>query len=108
MYPSVHVGRYRIRPGRATGSTKRPYTPRPTESGRAMTARKLIQLLEAVPPNTRVPVEPAVISALKEKSAPQYVSEREQDKIDGAILRRRSKHPKYVPWEYVKRRYGLR
>jgi hypothetical protein len=73
-----------------------------------MTARKLIELFEAVPPNTRVPVEPAVISALKEKSTPQYVSEREQDKIDGAILRRRSKQPKYVPWEDVKRRYGLR
>jgi hypothetical protein len=73
-----------------------------------MTARKLIQLLEALPPNTRLHVEPAVISALKDRSGPQYVSEREQDKIDGAILRRRSKRPKYVPWEDVKKRHGLR
>ena len=73
-----------------------------------MTARKLIQLLEAVPPNTRLKIEPSVISALKDRSTPQYVSEREQDKIDSAILRRRSKHPKYVPWEDVKKRHGLR
>ena len=72
-----------------------------------MTARKLIEILEALPPNTRIPVEPAVISALKQRSKPQYVSEREQDKIDSAILRRRSKHPKYVPWEDVKKRHGL-
>ena len=38
-----------------------------------MTARKLIQLLEALPPNTRLNVEPAVISALKDKSRPQFV-----------------------------------
>jgi hypothetical protein len=73
-----------------------------------MTARKLIQLLEALPPNTRLHVEPAVISALKDGNTPQYVSEREQDKIDSAILRKRSKHPKYVPWEDVKGRHGLR
>lgn len=58
-----------------------------------MTARKLIQLLEALPPNTRIPVEPAVISALKDKSRPQFVSESEQDKIDSVILRKRSKRP---------------
>jgi hypothetical protein len=73
-----------------------------------VTARKLIQLLEALPPNTRIPVEPAVISALKGRSRPHYVSEREQDKIDSAILRRRSKHPKHVAWEDVKKRHGLR
>ena len=73
-----------------------------------MTARKLIKLLEALPPNTRLNVEPAVISALKDSGKPQYVSEKEQDKIDSAILRRRSKRPKYVPWDDVKRRYGLR
>jgi hypothetical protein len=73
-----------------------------------MTARKLIEILEALPPNTRLHVEPAVISALKDGSTPQYVSEREQDKIDAAILRRRSKQPKFVPWENVKRRHGLR
>ena len=73
-----------------------------------MTARKLIRLLEALPPNTRLNVEPAVISALKGSGKPQYVSEKEQDKIDSAILRRRSKRPKYVPWEDVKSRHGLR
>ena len=73
-----------------------------------MTARKLIQLLEAVPPNTRIPVEPSVISSLKDKSRPQFVSESEQDKIDSAILRKRSKRPRYVDWEDVKKRYGLR
>jgi len=73
-----------------------------------MTARKLIQLLETLPPNTRIPVEPSVISALKDKSRPQYVSEQEQDRIDSAILRKRSKHPKCVPWEDVRKRYGLR
>jgi hypothetical protein len=73
-----------------------------------MTARKLIQLLEALPPNTRIPVESAIISALKDKARPRYVSEQEQGKIDGAILRRRSKQPKYLPWEDVKKRYGLR
>lgn len=73
-----------------------------------MTARKLIQILEALPPNTRVPVEPAVILALKEKSRPQYISEQEQDKIDSAILRRRSKHPRYVARGDVKTRHGLR
>jgi hypothetical protein len=30
-----------------------------------MTARNLIQLLEALPPNTRIPVEPSVLSTLK-------------------------------------------
>jgi hypothetical protein len=78
------------------------------ERSHGMTAHKLIQLLEALPPNTRIPVEPAVISALKDKSRPRYVSEQQQDKIDGAILRRRSKQPKYVAWEDVKKRYGLR
>jgi hypothetical protein len=73
-----------------------------------MTARKLIEMLEALPPNTRIPVEPAVLSVLKEKSKPQYVSEEEQDKIDSAILRKRSKRPKYVNWDDVKKRYGLR
>ncbi len=73
-----------------------------------MTARKLIQLLEALPPNTRLHVEPALMSALKGRSRAQYISEQEQDKIDSAILRKRSKHPKYVPWEDVKRRHGLR
>ena len=73
-----------------------------------MTARKLIQILEALPPNTRIPVEPSVIATLKHKSRPQFVSESEQDKIDGAILRKRSKRPKYVAWEDVKKRYGLR
>lgn len=58
--------------------------------------------------NTRVRVEPAAISALKDRSRPQYISEREQDKIDSAILRKRSKRPKYVPWEDVKRRHRLR
>jgi hypothetical protein len=75
-----------------------------------MTARKLIQLLEALPPNTRVPVEPSVISILKGKvqNKVEYVSEEEQDRIDAAILRKRSKRPKYVAWEDVKKRYGLR
>jgi hypothetical protein len=73
-----------------------------------MTARKLIELLDAVPPNTRVPVEPAVISALKAKSAPRYVSEEEQDRIDAALLRKRSKADrKFVDWEKVKARYGF-
>ena len=73
-----------------------------------MTARKLIQLLETLPPNTRLHIEPAVISALKEKGRRRYISEREQDKIDSTILRRRSKHSRYVPWEDVKKRHGLR
>jgi hypothetical protein len=75
-----------------------------------MTARKLIQLLEALPPNTRVPVEPSVISILKGKvqNKVEYVSEEVQDRIDAAILRKRSKRPKYVAWEDVKKRYGLR
>ena len=34
--------------------------------------------------------------------------EEEQDRIDAAILRKRSKRPKYVDWEDVKKRYGLR
>jgi hypothetical protein len=74
-----------------------------------MTARKLIEILEALPPNTRIPVEPSVLSTLKGRvqNKPTYVSEEEQDRIDAAILRRRSKHAKYVPWEDVKRRYGL-
>jgi len=71
-----------------------------------MTARKLIEILEALPPNTRIPVEPSVISILKGKvqDKPKYVSEEEQDKIDSAILRKRSKRAKYVPWEDVKKR----
>jgi hypothetical protein len=75
-----------------------------------MTARKLIEILETLPPNTRIPVEPSVLSTLKGRvqNKPTYVSEEEQDKIDAAILRKRSKHPKYVPWEDVKGRYGLR
>lgn len=75
-----------------------------------MTARKLIEILEALPPNTRIPVEPSVLSTLKGRvqNKPTYVSEEEQDKIDSAILRKRSKHPKYVLWEDVKRRHGLR
>jgi hypothetical protein len=73
-----------------------------------MTARKLIKILEAVPPNTRVPVEPSVISILKGKVRKvEYVSEEEQDRIDAAILRKRSKRPKYVDWEVVKKKYGL-
>jgi hypothetical protein len=70
-----------------------------------MTARKLIQILEALPPNTRIPVEPSVISILKGKvqSKPQYVSEEEQDRIDAAILRKRSERPKYVDWEDVEK-----
>jgi hypothetical protein len=74
-----------------------------------MTARKLIKILEALPPNTRIPVEPSVISTLKGRAQnkPTYVSEEEQDRIDAAILRRRSKQPKFVPWEDVKRRHGL-
>ena len=75
-----------------------------------MTARKLIQILEALPPNTRIPVEPSVISILKGKvqNKVTYVSEAEQDRIDAAILRKRSKRPKYVDWEDVKTKYGLR
>ena len=76
-----------------------------------MTARKLIELLEALPPNTRIPVEPSVISILKGKvqSKVEYVSEAEQDRIDAELLRKRSKADrKLVDWETVKRRYGLR
>jgi hypothetical protein len=76
-----------------------------------MTARKLIQLLEALPPNTRIPVEPSVISTLKEKAQNkvQYVSEEEQDRIDAELLRKRSRAGrKFVDWEKVKQRYGLR
>jgi hypothetical protein len=76
-----------------------------------MTARKLIQLLEALPPNTRIPVEPSVISTLKEKAQikVQYVSEEEQDRIDAELLRKRSRvGRKFVDWEKVKQRYGLR
>jgi hypothetical protein len=75
-----------------------------------MTARKLIQLLEAVPPNTRIPVEPSVISTLKGKVQNQleYVSEEEQDRIDAELLRKRSKAGrKLVDWEKVKQRYGV-
>jgi hypothetical protein len=81
------------------------------ERSRGMTARKLIQILEALPPNTRIPVEPSVISTLKEKTQNklQYVSEEEQDRIDAELLRKRSKAGrKFVDWEKVKRRYGLR
>jgi len=76
-----------------------------------MTARKLIQLLEAVPPNTRIPVEPSVISTLKGKvqNELKYVSEAEQDRIDAELLRKRSKADrKLVDWEKVKQRYGVR
>ena len=76
-----------------------------------MTARKLIQLLEALPPNTRIPVEPSVISTLKGRvqNKPTYVSEEEQDRIDAELLRNRSKADrKLVDWENVKRRYGVR
>jgi hypothetical protein len=76
-----------------------------------MTARKLIQLLETLPPNTRIPVEPSVISTLKEKVQDKlkYVSEEEQDRIDAELLRKRSKADrKLVDWETVKRRYGVR
>jgi hypothetical protein len=76
-----------------------------------MTARKLIQLLEALPPNTRVSVEPSVISNLKGKvlSDVKYVSEAEQDQIDAELLRKRSKAGrKFVDWEKVKQRYGVR
>lgn len=76
-----------------------------------MTARKLIQLLEALPPNTRIPVEPSVISSLKGKvqNKVKYVSEEEQDRIDAELLRNRSKADrKLVDWENVKRRYGVR
>ena len=76
-----------------------------------MTARKLIQLLETLPPNTRIPVEPSVISTLKEKVQHKlkYVSEEEQDRIDAELLRKRSKADrKLVDWESVKRRYGVR
>ena len=76
-----------------------------------MTARKLIQLLEALPPNTRIPVEPSVISIVKGKvqNKLQYVSEGEQDRIDAGLLRRRAKAArKLVDWENVKRRYGVR
>jgi hypothetical protein len=76
-----------------------------------MTARKLIQLLEALPPNTRIPVEPSVISIVRGKvqNKLQYVSEREQDRIDAGLLRRRAKAArKLVDWENVKRRYGVR
>jgi hypothetical protein len=53
-------------------------------------------------------VEPSVISTLKEKAQNklQYVSEEEQDRIDGEMLRKRSKADrKLVDWETVKRRY---
>jgi hypothetical protein len=76
-----------------------------------MTARKLIQLLEALPPNTRIPVEPSVISIVRGKvqNKLQYVSEGEQDRIDAGLLRRRAKAArKLVDWENVKRRYGVR
>ena len=76
-----------------------------------MTARKLIQLLEALPPNTRIPVEPSVISIVKGKvqNKPQYVSEAEQDRIDAELLRKRSKAARrLVDWENVTRRYGVR
>jgi hypothetical protein len=76
-----------------------------------MTARKLIEILEALPPNTRVPVEPSVISTLKGKiqSKPKYVSEAEQDRIDAELIRKRSKAGrKLVDWEKVKARYGVR
>ena len=76
-----------------------------------MTARKMIQLLECLPSNTRIPVEPSVISTLKGKVQNQikYVSEAEQDRIDAELLRKRSKADrKLVDWETVRRRYGGR
>lgn len=76
-----------------------------------MTARKLIEILEALPPNTRIPVEPSVLSTLKGRvqNKPTYVSEEEQDRIDAELLRNRSKADrKLVDWENVKRRYGVR
>lgn len=76
-----------------------------------MTARKLIEILEALPPNTRIPIETSVISILKGKvqSKPEYVSEEEQDRIDAELLRKRSKAArKLVDWEKVKARYGVR
>jgi hypothetical protein len=76
-----------------------------------MTARKLIEILEALPPNTRIPVEPSVISTLKGRvqNKPTYVSEVEQDRIDAELLRNRSKADrKLVDWENVKQRYGVR
>jgi len=81
------------------------------KGARGMTARKLIQLLGALPPNTRIPVEPSVISSLKGKvrNKVKYVSEEEQDRIDAELLRSRSKADrKLVDWEKVKRRYGVR
>ena len=76
-----------------------------------MTARKLIEILQALPPNTRIPVEPSVLSALKGRvqNKPTYVSEEEQDRIDAELLRNRSKADrKLVDWENVKQRYGVR
>jgi hypothetical protein len=76
-----------------------------------MTARKLMQILEALPPNTRIPIEPSVISILKRKvqNKAKYVSEEEQDRIDAELLRKRSKAArKWVDWEKVRRRYGVR
>ena len=76
-----------------------------------MTARKLIEILEALPPNTRIPVEPSVLSTLKGRvqNKPTYVSEKEQDRIDAELLRNRSKADrKLADWENVKRRYGVR
>ena len=76
-----------------------------------MTARKLIEILETLPPNTRIPVEPSVLSTLKGRvqNKPAYVSEEEQDRIDAELLRNRSKADrKLVDWENVKRRYGVR
>jgi hypothetical protein len=81
------------------------------KGARGMTARKLIQILEALPPNTRIPLEPSVISTLKGKvqNRVKYVSEEEQDRIDAELLRKRSKADrKFVDWETVKRRYGVR
>jgi hypothetical protein len=93
------------------GSDETPSTPGPAERSRGMTARKLIEILEALPPNTRIPVEPSVISTLKGKvqNKLQYVSEEEQDRIDAELLRKRSKADrKTVDWEKVKARYVVR
>jgi hypothetical protein len=52
-----------------------------------------------------------VISNLKGKvlSDVKYVSEAEQDQIDAELLRKRSKAGrKFVDWEKVKQRYGVR
>jgi hypothetical protein len=87
-------------------------TPAHAQTGRKETRndRPLIQLLEALPPNTRIPAETSMISTLKGKvqNKRKYVSEEEQDRIDTELLRKRSKAArKLVDWEKVKARYGV-